>query len=88
MSLLINVSGVLREHYTNNFTMEICVFYCGACHCFYCYTDAFLLCILIIYWSVIFYECICFYLTVSESDIIKLSNQSINQSINLNDPFV
>ena len=27
---------------------------------------------LIIYWSVIFYECICFYLTVSESDIIKL----------------
>ena len=33
---------------------------------------------LIMYWSVIFYECICFYLTVSESDI---KNCSINQCL-------
>ena len=61
----------------NNFTIEICGFYCGACHCFYRYTDVFQLRFFIIYRSVIFYECICFYLTVSESDIIKLFNQSI-----------
>ena len=29
----------------NHFTIEICGFYCGACHCFYRYTDVFLLCV-------------------------------------------
>ena len=29
----------------NHFTMEICVFYCAACHCFHCYTDVFSLCV-------------------------------------------
>ena len=33
---------------------------------------------LIINWSVIFYECNCFYLTVSENDIIKLLNQYVS----------
>ena len=61
-------------------SIEIFVFYCGAYHCFYRYTDAFFYCVLLImYWSVIFYECICFYLTVSESDIIKLFNQSLSR---------
>ena len=30
----------------NHFTIENCVFYCGACHCFYRWSDVFLLCIL------------------------------------------
>ena len=63
----------------NHFTIEICVFYCGSCHCFYRSTVFFLYIVfLIIYWSMIVYECICFHLTVSESDIIKLFNQSVS----------
>ena len=62
----------------NHFAIEICGFYCGACHCFYHYTDTFLLCL----WSYTgvwyFMGVFCFYLTLSESDIIKLFNQSIN----------
>ena len=62
----------------NHFTIAIFGFYCGACH-FYCYIDVFYCGFFIIYWGVIFYECICFYVTVLESDIINLFNQSINQ---------
>ena len=47
------------------FTVKLMLFYCV---------------FQIIYLNVIFYECICFYLTVSESDIIKLFNQSIFKS--------
>ena len=84
MSSLINVSGVLRGHYTiesfydwNVWFLLWCLLsflplYC--CISFYCV-------FLIIYWSVISYECICFYLTVSESGIIKLFNQLYSNAV-------
>ena len=62
----------------NHLRLKVVFFYCGVCHCFYRYTDAFF----IIYWSVIFYECI--HLTVSESDMIKLFNQSIYKEHHVN----
>ena len=43
--------------------------------------EVFMYWIMIMYWSVIFYECICFYITVSESDMIKLFNQSIRRLV-------
>ena len=59
----------------NHFRIEICGFYCGACHCFCHYTDVFYCMFLIIYWGMIFYECIWLHLTVSETDIIKVFYQ-------------
>ena len=80
MSLLINISGVLRGHYTIDSLYDWNVWFLLWClssflPLYWCY---FIVCL----WSYAgvwyFYECICFYLTVSESDIIKLFNQSLN----------
>ena len=54
------------------FTVILMIFYCV---------------FFIVYWSVIFYECIWFYLTVSESDIIKLFNQSNRWSLGMDKWF-
>ena len=63
--------------YCVDIRLKVVFFYCDACHCFTVILMLFYCVFFIVYWSVIFYECICFYLTVSESDIIKLFNHSI-----------
>ena len=81
MSLLINVSGALRGYYTIESFYDWNLRFLLWCLSLFLplYWLFFFHCVfLIMYWSVIFYECICFYLTVSESDIIKLFNQSIS----------
>ena len=85
MSLLINVSGVLRGHYTIESFYDWKLWFLLWCLSLFLplYWCFFYRVFQIIYLNVIFYECICFYLTVSESDIIKLFNQSINQSIHV-----
>ena len=64
----------------NHFTIEICGFYCGACHCFYRYTDAFYIVYFLSYTGVWYFmnAFVFTLLCVSESDIIKLFNQSFN----------
>ena len=77
MSLLINISGVLRGYYTTESFYDRNLWFLLLVIVFTVILMLFDCVFLIIYWSVIFYECICFYLTVSESDTIKLFNQSM-----------
>ena len=66
----------------NDFTIEICVFHCGACHWFYRYTDAFLWCIFDnvlecdILWMYLFLP---YFVRKWHNKTVQSINQSINQ---------